>query len=92
MIKYCMVYNRYFEGDFMSIKNILNKKESHLITIVIELISSKTNIEGPRVYNILSKYGGIDFLISNYDVEHTLSLSQIIEDTLEVCRENGGNI
>jgi hypothetical protein len=64
MIKYCMVYNRYFEGDFMSIKNILNKKESHLITIVIELISSKTNIEGPRVYNILSKYGGIDFLIS----------------------------
>ncbi len=76
----------------MSIKNILNKKESHLITIVIELISSKTNIEGPRVYNILSKYGGIDFLISNYDVEHTLSLSQIIEDTLEVCRENGGNI
>lgn len=35
---------------------------------------------------------GIEFLTENYDIEHTLSLQDAVNDLSIVCRNNGGMI
>ena len=43
-------------------------------------------------YAYLRKYKGIDFLIEFYDVEHTLSFEEAVEDLTTICKKNGGAI
>jgi len=40
-------------------------------------------------YQYLSNYGGIDFLMQHYDIEHTLSLDDAIDDLEKICRDSG---
>ncbi len=35
-------------------------------------------------------YTAIEFLKENYDVEHTLSLEDALDDMLMICEKNGG--
>ena len=39
-------------------------------------------------YLYLSKYKGIDFLLEFYDVEHTLSFEDTIDDLTAICQKN----
>ena len=41
-------------------------------------------------YRFLSQYGGIDFLMEHYEIEHTLSIDEAIDDLETICRKNGG--
>lgn len=43
-------------------------------------------------YKYLNRYKGIDFLFRNYDIEHTFSIDDAVDDALKVCQRNGGNI
>lgn len=38
------------------------------------------------------RYSGIAFLDENYEIEHTLSLDDAVEDLELICRKNGGNL
>lgn len=40
--------------------------------------------------NYLVRFKGIEFLTDFYDVEHTLSFNDCIDDLTVVCRNNGG--
>ena len=42
--------------------------------------------------NYLNRYKGIDFLTEFYDVEHTLSFNDCVEDLTLICQKNGGAI
>ena len=44
----------------------------------------------PEVVEYLDKYGGLQFLIDNYEYEHTQSEYHTHMALLEVCRNNGG--
>ena len=44
----------------------------------------------PQAYRFLALYKGIDFLDEFYDVEHTLSFDDVINDVALLCRNNGG--
>jgi hypothetical protein len=44
----------------------------------------------PEVYQYLEKFGGMKFLLDNYDYEHTQSEHNTIMTLLKVCRRNGG--
>ncbi len=39
----------------------------------------------------LYAYKGIEFIKENYDVEHTLSFDDAVDDLTLICRNNGGN-
>lgn len=41
-------------------------------------------------YVYLNHYKGIGFLKEFYDVEHTLSFEDVLDDLAAICRENGG--
>ncbi|MDR0948876.1 MAG: DUF3791 domain-containing protein [Lachnospiraceae bacterium] len=38
----------------------------------------------------MSQYGGIAFLTEHYEIEHTLSLDDAIDDLILICQKNGG--
>ena len=40
--------------------------------------------------NYLNRFKGLDFLEEFYDVEHTLSFNDCVDDLTVVCRNNGG--
>ena len=40
--------------------------------------------------NYLNRFKGLDFLEEFYDVEHTLSYNDCVDDLTVVCRNNGG--
>lgn len=42
--------------------------------------------------NYLNTFKGIDFLTEFYDVEHTLSFNDCVDDLTVVCQNNGGAI
>ncbi|MCD8147256.1 MAG: DUF3791 domain-containing protein [Clostridiales bacterium] len=41
-------------------------------------------------YSYLRQYKGIDYLREFYDVEHTLSFDDAIDDLTVICCRNGG--
>jgi len=47
-------------------------------------------MDASTAYRFLAQYGGIDFLMQHYDIEHTLSLDDAIDDLELICRQNGG--
>lgn len=61
----------------------------YIVVCISEFASRyKMNIRDAYVY--LSRYKGIEFLKEFYDVEHTLSFDDAIEDVAKICRKNGG--
>ena len=43
-------------------------------------------------FDYLKAHKGIDFLTTHYDIEHTYSIEQALEDLSQVCAKNGGVI
>ncbi len=69
------------------------KEEIELLNYIVVCISefaSRYNMPIRDAYIYLTKYRGIDFLKEFYDVEHTLSFDEAIDDLATICRRNGG--
>ena len=52
--------------------------------------AKKYNISPKEAFQYLFNYKGIEFLKENYEVEHTLSFDNVVEDVSILCRRNGG--
>lgn len=52
---------------------------------------AKRHALNPReAFNYLDKFQGIQFLKEHYEIEHTLSIQDAVEDLTLLCRHNGG--
>lgn len=71
------------------------KEEVNMLNYIIVCISEFAGRYGMHMrdaYLYLTKYKGIEFLKEFYDVEHTLSFDDAIDDVASVCRKNGGMV
>lgn len=68
-------------------KNVID----YIMTVIIEF-SKKYDLTIREASNYLNRFKGIDFLTEFYDVEHTLSFKDCVDDLTVVCRNNGGAI
>ncbi len=71
------------------------KEERNLIDYIVVCISefaSRYGLAMKDAYTYLRDYQGIDFLQEFYDVEHTLSFDDAVDDLTVICRNNGGAI
>ena len=67
----------------------LKKKINYTVACVNEF-AKKFESTSKEAFQYLEKYKGILFLKEHYEIEHTLSLEDAIEDLSRVCRTNGG--
>lgn len=70
------------------------KEEINLLDYIVVCISEfacKYEITIRDAYLYLSRNKGIEFLKEFYDVEHTLSFDEVLDDLTAICRKNGGD-
>lgn len=60
------------------------------IVICINDFASRFNLSSKDAFEYLNEYKGISFLQEHYEIEHTLSLDEAIDDLVLICKKNGG--
>lgn len=71
------------------------QEQRNLIEYVIACVSEfgeRFSFSLSDAYAYLYKFEGIEFLKTHYDIEHTLSFDEAVEDLIAVCRKHGGNL
>ena len=72
---------------------MITKHQTNIINYLVICINDfaeRFAMDSKAAYRFLAQFGGIDFLMQHYEIEHTLSLDDAIEDLEMVCRQNGG--
>ena len=57
---------------------------------VKRFIHTVHNIASKEAFIYLYEYKGIEFIKEHYDIEHTLSIDDAVDDLTMICRNNGG--
>lgn len=60
------------------------------MVVCINEFASRFGLGSKAAYNYLKEYNGINFLNENYEIEHTLSIDDAVDDMVTVCKNNGG--
>ncbi|MBR1742215.1 MAG: DUF3791 domain-containing protein [Lachnospiraceae bacterium] len=67
------------------------KKKINYTVVCINEFANKFHITSKEAFMYLYDHAGIEFIKENYDIEHTLSIDDAVEDLVIVCRNNGGS-
>lgn len=67
------------------------KQINYAVACVIEF-SKKYQLSVKDAFQFLYQYKAIEFIKENYDIEHTLSLDDALDDMMLVCQNNGGSL
>jgi hypothetical protein len=71
-------------------KSVLDKI-NYFVALITEFATTH-NISMPQAYEYLQRYKGLDFVDKFYDVEHTLSFENTVEDLTAYCKRMGGTL
>lgn len=66
------------------------KKKINYTVVCVNEFANKLHIASKEAFYYLYEYKGIEFIKEHYDIEHTLSLDDAVEDLIMICRNNGG--
>lgn len=66
------------------------RKQINYVVVCVNEFARRHNLKIKEAFQFLFQYKGIEFLKENYDIEHTLSLDDALDDMLMICRKNGG--
>ena len=70
---------------------LLKKKINYTVACIDEF-ADRFKITAKDAFEYLYRYNGIAFIKEHYDIEHTLSFEDAIEDLILVCSNNGGHL
>ncbi len=71
------------------------QEQKNLIEYIVTCISEFADhhaISLKESFNYLYKFKGISFLKEHYNIEHTLSIEDAVNDLKMICNKNGGSI
>lgn len=70
---------------------MVKDKLAYIIAVVSEFAAA-FKLNPQQAYRYLDRFKGIDFVDRFYDVEHTQSFEDVVEDLALYCRKNGGQL
>ena len=56
----------------------------------IGALAEKYSLSNSQAYKYLKRFSGLDFLEEFYDIEHTFSIEEAVDDLTKICQRNGG--
>lgn len=68
------------------------RKQINYAVACVSEFAHKHNLAIKEAFQYLFDYKAIEFLKENYDIEHTLSFEDVLEDMLLICKRNGGSL
>lgn len=66
------------------------RKQINYTVVCVNEFARRHNLKIKEAFEFLFQYKAIEFLKEHYDIEHTLSLDDTLDDMLTVCSKNGG--
>ena len=66
------------------------KKKINYTVVCVNEFADRFSIDAKEAFTYLYDYKGIEFIKENYDIEHTLSIEDAVDDLTMICRNNGG--
>lgn len=70
----------------------LQKQMTDYFVICVNEFAKHFGIKPKDSFFYLDKHKGLDFLEEYYDVQHTLSFDETVENLALICRKNGGDL
>lgn len=69
--------------------DLLQDKIDYLVVCVNDFADAHgmSYVQG---YDYLKCHSGIDYIVNNYDIEHTYPIEDTIANLVQVCSRNGG--
>lgn len=68
------------------------KNKVEYIVAVINDFAKAHSLTTMQAYRYLERFQGIDFVDKFYNIEHTLSFEDVIEDLTVYCARKGGSL
>lgn len=68
------------------------RKQINYTVVCVNEFAHRHNLNIKEAFQFLFQYKAIEFLKENYDIEHTLSLDDALDDMLIICKKNGGRL
>ncbi|MCR5077613.1 MAG: DUF3791 domain-containing protein [Prevotella sp.] len=62
------------------------------LNAVVRAFGTRFQLTVQQAFRYLYNFKGIDFLEEFYDVEHTLSMDDTVDDLANICKKNGGEL
>lgn len=82
-----VVKKRIIENHIMNTQRVL----SFAVAVVSEFAVAH-NMTPQEAFRYLDQHKGIDFIERHYEVEHTLSFDDVVEDLTKYCHRMGGGL
>ena len=80
---------------FAAKKTLMSKsiidKINYFVALITEFATAH-QISTQQAYRYLQQYKGLDFVDEFYDVEHTFSFENTVEDLTAYCKRMGGTL
>lgn len=73
----------------------MSQLDKNILEFLVALVSefaTRFSITQDKAYNYIRQYKGLDFYFKHYNVLHTLSFDDNVDDLVQVCAKNGGNL
>ena len=68
------------------------RKEINYAVACVNEFADRYKITPQEAFRFLNKYKAIAFQKENYEIEHTLSFDDAIDDLFIICQNNGGTL
>lgn len=72
--------------------NVKQEDKLAYIIAVVNEFAAAFSLNSQQAYRYLNRFKGIDFVDRFYNVEHTQSFEDVVEDLAVFCRKNGGKL
>ncbi|MBP5366777.1 MAG: DUF3791 domain-containing protein [Bacteroidales bacterium] len=69
----------------------IRDKIDYIVALITEFAVAH-NISTQQAFRYLQQYKGLDFVEKYYDVEHTFSFENTVEDLTAYCKRMGGTL
>lgn len=66
------------------------RKQINYAVACVGEFAKRHNLALPDAFRFLFRHKGIEFLKEHYEVEHTLSFDDVLDDMTAICNRNGG--
>lgn len=73
----------------------MSKQEKNILEFLVALVAefaTRLNISQGDAYNYMRKYHGLDYYFKHYNILHTLSFEENVDDMIQVCANHGGQL
>ena len=70
----------------------LQRRIIEFMVVCINDFAEKHNLSYIDAFNYLYDFGGLKFIEEFYNVEHTLSFEDVLDDIEAICAKNGGTV